>query len=382
MKIILINYMETLSPGGINTVVRETAKNLSSNGHEVIVIQPNPMNFKKIEHFEGFKIIRIKSKFSKYFYDLSIEMYKYLKRNLEELNPNVVHVHGYHTLLSIEIIYLIKRINYKIPIIFSPHFGILSHDSFAGKNLFHNYNNFIGKWIVNYTDTIISASFYESENIAKYLEVPNEKITVVSHGINCIDLYKEKEENNAINLLFVGYLLELKGIQYIIETLHELIYNRKVKTYLKIVGEGPYENELKKLAEKLNVTQFIVWENFIPHSQIEKLNSFYKKSDIFLLLSQSENYGIVVQEALAMGTPVIVTKRTALNEFLNEHGCFGVDYPPNSKEVADLVMKIYENNLNVGPFSDKIRTWDKVTSDYEKVYDDLSKNNHSISDSK
>ena len=96
--------------------------------------------------------------------------------------------------------------------------------------------------------------------------------------------------------------------------------------------------------------------------------SYYKKSDIFLLLSQSENYGIVVPEALTMGTPVIVTKRTALNEFLNEPGCFGVDYPPDPKEVANLILKIYKSDIKVGPFTKKIRTWNEVALDYEQLY--------------
>ena len=41
---------------------------------------------------------------------------------------------------------------------------------------------------------------------------------------------------------------------------------------------------------------------------------------------------------------------------------------PNSKEVAELILKIHDNGINVGPFSNKIRTWDKVAKDYENAY--------------
>ena len=97
------------------------------------------------------------------------------------------------------------------------------------------------------------------------------------------------------------------------------------------------------------------------------------KIDIFLLLSNSEAYGITVAEALALGIPCIITKITALNEFINEPGCFGVNYPPDPTEVAKMVLKIYTDDVKVGPFSDKIRTWDKVSKDYENVYLDFLK---------
>jgi glycogen synthase len=53
---------DVLSPGGIYKVIREIAKNLSKRGHEVIVLQLNPLNRPKEEFYEGFKIIRISSR--------------------------------------------------------------------------------------------------------------------------------------------------------------------------------------------------------------------------------------------------------------------------------------------------------------------------------
>ena len=47
---------------------------------------------------------------------------------------------------------------------------------------------------------------------------------------------------------------------------------------------------------------------------------------------------------------------------------FGVDSPPDPEEVARLIMAVYESNKQVGPFSDKISTWDMVGRAYERVY--------------
>lgn len=368
MNILMIHYSEVTAPGGVHKTIVEMGKNLSKMGHEVTVLQGNPKGLSHEETYEGFRIIRVKSRVADHLYGFSPEIYHYLKKHFNELNPDVIHVHGYHTLFSSEVAYLIKKLNPEVPIVFSPHFGVFSRSSFAGKHLWGIYNRSLGKNVVENSKIIITASIFESNNLMKLFKVAEKNIKVIPHGVDYINTDKVKEKKGRINLLYVGYLLELKGIQWIIEALHDLVYRKEVNTSLSIVGEGPYEDELKKLAKTLNVNQFIRWEGFVPASQSERLMEIYRSSDVLLLLSQSENYGIVVSEALASKTPVIVTKRTALNEFLNEPGCFGVNYPPNPEEVADLVLQIHERDVEVGPLTPKIQTWDEIVKKYEKEY--------------
>lgn len=366
MKILLVNYMETKAAGGINTVVRKIAKHLSERGHEITVLQGNPSNLANEEFYEGFKIIRVNSKIANYFYDLSPEIYFYLKKHLKEIDPDVIHIHGYHTLFSPEILFILKKIiKTKTPIIFTPHYDPLNHSTLAGKVFGRVYDKVFGKLVLTLPDWIVSVSNFEKNNLQRILNMPN--ITVIPHGVDFIDTKKRKrKKDDCLRLLYVGYLLEYKGVQHIIEALHELVYSKSFyNVKLRIVGEGKYKRHLISYAKKLNVYEFIEWKNFLPHAETLKE---MKNADIFLLLSKSEGYGIVVAEALSMGTPAIVTKGTALEEFTNEPGCFGVDYPPNPKEVAELILKIVNSDVKVGPFSRKIRTWDKVAEDYEAVY--------------
>jgi glycosyltransferase involved in cell wall biosynthesis len=360
--------METTASGGINKAVAEIGEILSNQGHEVVVLQPNPLNLPAEEVYKNFKIIRVKSKIGDFFYGISPEIYFYLKKHFKKLNPDFIHVHGYGSLFSLEVIYIIKKNYPRIQIVFSPHFGKYSHDTFAGRYLWSIYNQLIGKKAMQFSNKIIAASEFEANNIINILGVSKEKVEVIPHGINIEDFKKKKRNSNTIRLLSAGYLLKLKGVQYVIKSLHEIIYTMNIKAELTIVGEGPYEKKLKKLAIKSKVDEFINWRGFFPQNEL--LNEF-KKNDIFFLLSESENYGIVVAEALACGTPAIVTRRTALEEFIKEPGCFGVDYPPDPEEVAKLVLKIINSNIKVGPFSKKIRTWDKVVEDYERIYSNL-----------
>lgn len=372
MKILIISSFENFLPGGVFKTVTETAKNLAKAGHEVIVLQSNPFDLPEEEIYNGFKIIRVHSMFEKYLYGFSPELYKYLKNHFEDINPDIVHVHGYHTLFSPESFFSIKKINSKVPIIFSPHFGALSRNTFFGKYFGWLYNILIGKKMMRSSDIIIAASIFESDNIKKIFQLPKKKIKIIPHGVAFIDI-KEKNKAEEINLLYVGYLLELKGVQYIIRTIHDLIFKKKAKVFLRVVGEGPYEEYLNKLAKQLNVNKFIKWEGFIrPESN--NLFDFYRKSDILLLLSKSENYGIVVAESLALGTPVIVTKTTALNEFLDDKSCFGVDYPPNPSMVADIILKIHNSDIEFTSSKSKVKEWKEISEEYETCYDAMLKN--------
>ena len=367
--------METKSPGGINKVVLEIATILSYKGHNITIIQPNPLNSSAEEElYKGIRIIRVKSLFDNIFYELNPFLLLRLKNYIKDIKPDIVHIHGYLTFFSTSILWALNKTYPNIPIIMSPHFAITSHNTLAGKYLGSFYNKIVGKRIIKYPARIIAASDFESQNLCKLLNVAPEKIIKIPHGVNSIKSNVKKFNKKKIKLLYVGYLIELKGVQYIIQTLHELICNFKKEAVLTIVGEGPFKKDLIKLAEELGVNEHISWKAFVPITRNEELLEYYKKNDFTLLLSSSENFGVVVVESLSVGTPVIVSKRESLNEFLHEQGCFGVDYPPNSNKLAEIIMKIHGSELIVGPFTDKVMTWDEIVTIYEGLYKDIYNN--------
>ncbi len=368
MRVLLTNFMETTSGGGVNKAVREIATNLAREGHEMSVLQTNPVDLPSEEIYGGFKIIRIKSRLGELIHNLSPEMYLYLKKHFRRLNPDVVHVHHYGTLLSSELMWFLK--NKKCPVVFSPHYGTESHDTYSGKYLGNVFDKLLGKRSFDVPDKIICSSRFERENIQRVFDVEGGKIDLIPHGVDCIETSREAKRNDqSISLIYYGWLIELKGVQYILEGLHELQNKFHKRATLTIIGEGRYKAALWKLANELGVESSISWYPFLFG---EALYEKIRAADISLLLSRSENYGIAVGEVLAIGIPCIVAKRTALMEFLDEPGCFGIDYPPNATELAELIISIKESNLQIGPLSDRITTWNKVAERYGRVYASLA----------
>lgn len=367
MKILTLKNGEITDFGGINKTIVELNTKLSERGHDCTVITTNTSNLLEREIYNGFKIIRLDPKFERFFYGFNTGAFRYVKQNLQELKPDIIHLHGYHGLFSPFILKTIKNQESDSIIVFTAHYDPLNRSTLAGKLFGGVYNHIIGKKLFKTVDHVVSISDFEEDNIK---QIYNPKITVIPHGVDNI-LIKETKKDETLKLLYVGYLLDYKGVQHIIKAVEHLVKVENVENLkLTVIGEGKFKKNLIKLSNKLNLEKFIEWKPFLPHNQVlEEM----KKNDIFLILSKTEGYGIVVAESLSMGTPVIVTNGTALEEFTKEKGCFGVDYPPKPEKVSELIMKIYENDVTVGPFSEKIKTWNEVTKDYENLYSNLLK---------
>lgn len=104
-----------------------------------------------------------------------------------------------------------------------------------------------------------------------------------------------KIKNFPLKYIFVGRLIEAKEVEFLVDT-----FNQNGLA-LTIAGDGILENKLKAKA-KSNIT----FTGFIPNEQIGKI---YAEHDVFILPSKYEPWGLVVEEALFRGLPVIVSDR-------------------------------------------------------------------------
>jgi glycosyltransferase involved in cell wall biosynthesis len=247
-------------------------------------------------------------------------------------------------------------------------------------------HNYFGKRAIELCDYITSVSQFEADSTIDILNVNPDKLKIIPNGVNVLDHLesqnidlstnivvvdesKDINKRKKINLLYTGYLITRKGVDFLLESLNALIHDLKVKNViLTIVGEGPEKKNLLELSKELKLDKYIEWKPFLSR---DKLLKKIKDSDIFLLLSRSEAYGITVAEALVLGTPCIITESAALKEFSNEPGCFIVDYPPKPHDVADKILDVYRQDVTIGPFTEKIQPWNKISKDYEELYEGL-----------
>jgi glycogen(starch) synthase len=367
MRILTVCGSDISRIGGVHAGIREVARRLVAGGDQCTVLSINPGGLPKEDWIDGIHIIRVNSPIGKWFLEMSPEVgRRFMSLVRTPPTPDIIHLHGYSTLLSHETAFLCKLGARRY--VYTPHYSPFAHILPLGGLLF-KLGRPAGSMIFDSAQRIICISEFESGIVRSHFGVPLEKISVVPNGVDIIEQGNElgriKNGNNPIRLLYVGYLIELKGIQYILKAVQALIVKMRLDVKLVVAGSGYYEPVLRKLAKDLGIGKNVKWVGDVRKNDLIQL---YRDADISLLLSASENFGTVVAESLAVGTPAIVTTNSALAEFVNEPGCYGIAYPPDTDNLARLIVDVYRSGRKTGPFSRKIGTWDVVSKEYESIY--------------
>ncbi|WP_339903144.1 glycosyltransferase [uncultured Cyclobacterium sp.] len=163
---------------------------------------------------------------------------------------------------------------------------------FQNKVIFHATNNFESNIINKYFPRA-----KEIITIPNYVKMPLKRNVKITNG----------------QLLFIGRINPIKNIDVLIKSVVLSQKLSKVKLNLLIVGsarlpyEIAYEKRLKQLVKTLNIQDSVT---FMGHVQGGYKDKLIASSQALVLPSQSENFGNVVLEALAQGTPVIASKNT------------------------------------------------------------------------
>ena len=365
MKILAVCSNFHVPVGGIKQVVKRVGEELVKRHHEYTVLTINAGNSKNEDWDNGIHIIRLPySRFNVIGDRESLNIISYLQRNLGRFD--IVNIYSYYSVWSLITSFVCKRKSF--PCVFTPDYHVRGTKKGIYPLVYDLYS-LVGRLSFKWVDKIVCVSEYEKNLLKSKVSVPDSKIAVIPNGVDQVISHNKKTSRDAVvSILYVGVLFEAKGVQYTIKALSVLKkrYNRECR--FDIVGDGPYRTTLENLVRDLDLEDSV---NFCGIMTGENLLRKFEEASVFVLLSRSETYGIVVAEALAMGTPCIVANIDALQEFTKEPGCFSVGYPPDANEVANLIIKIYDNEIKVGPFSKKIRTWDKVAVHYEKLYEQI-----------
>lgn len=317
---------------------------------------------------EDIPVIRLKVK-SKH----DPQHYFQLKQIIKEQKIDLIHAHVWN---PASCRYAFMAANQNTPII------ITEHDPFPLPFL----KNLIKKHFLNKVSKIITVS----ENNAKLLKklYPNhkKKINVIHNGIDLEWWHsqllrfphqerKEIKENifqareDSLILITIAALHERKGLKYLIEAMPD-ITAKYPNIKLVILGEGPEENELKKLVESLKLANHI---EFLGRRK--ETPKFLKSSDIFVLPSRREAFGMVNLEAMVTSLPVIATKVGGIPEII-ENGKNGLLVEPeNTSALSGAILKFIKDpelrkKIGEAGYRTVVEKFDaeKMAQEYEKIY--------------
>ncbi|WP_420427200.1 glycosyltransferase family 4 protein [Algiphilus sp.] len=197
----------------------------------------------------------------------------------------------------------------------------------------------ISRWImamalkVSKKVVVVSASMQE-QLTATFPDVRN-KLVFIPNGV-AVTRQTESSRLHGRRLLAVGSLIERKQIDVILRALVQLPEGYT----LTVVGEGPEEVALLRLADRLGVTARITWTG---SRAPESMGELYAGHDLLVHAARSEGRPNVVVEALAAGVPVAGSDIPGVREIL-EHSAGGVLFPVgNEKELAASIRDLLES---------------------------------------
>lgn len=153
-------------------------------------------------------------------------------------------------------------------------------------------------------------------------------------------LERKEEHRRAAGLpenyfLYTGRFSEEKNLPRLLEAYRRYRDLRPGGWKLVLVGDGPQREDLMRIAQRLRLDD-IVWPGFI---QIDELPVYYALGSAFILPSTSEPWGLVVNEAMASGLPVLVSNRCGSAWDLLDEGKNGYTFDPYEVgEIADRML--------------------------------------------
>ena len=354
MRILQVSARYFPFVGGLETHVEEISTRLIDKGFEVRVATTDPS--RKLPEEEVVNDVEIKRFISwapSESYYFSGKLKRYLVENSSSFD--VVHAHSYS---SFPALYAAQAKNSN-KLVFTPHYHGAGHTAF--RNLLHRPYRLLGKKTFEKADRIVCVSNHERSLVLKHFRVDGAKIVVIPNGIRLAEFNCLKKVNKGCRtVLYVGRLEKYKGVHYLIEALAKV--NGDI--ILEVVGKGPYKESLIKLASRLGLAGRVRFFEDLPRSELLQK---YADASLFVLLSKLEAYGICVAEALASGTPCIVSNTSALTEWIDGHNCFGINNPVNVAELVSLLDEVIGSRVK----KPKLLDWDEVTDKLIKVYECL-----------
>jgi len=235
-----------------------------------------------------------------------------------------------------------------IPFVVTVHgYDILTEPSVGyGIRLKKSYDVLVRK-VLNCADVVIcnSRALYDES-----LKLVNDagKLKLIYHGVD-LRLFYPREKGEArvkLGLPLDKYIVFTAkhhqpqyGIEYLIKSIPEIV--SKTKDVLFVIGgDGPLKSFYEELARSLGVSNYVVFVGQIPRGLMPY---YYAASDIVVVPSLQESWGLVATEAMASGRPVIASSVGGLKEQVID-GINGFLAPPRDpRGIAEKILYFLEN---------------------------------------
>lgn len=186
---------------------------------------------------------------------------------------------------------------------------------------------------IDEADRIITVSRNMKKQLLEEYNASESKMSVIYNGIDYSRFPGITDKSDRKTVLFLGRLTDQKGPSYFLQTAKKVL-RKEPNVFFVVGGQGGKLPQLIKEAINLKIIDHVLFTGYL---QEEDLARAYEKADVYVMPSVAEPFGISALEAIASGTPSIVSKNAGVAETIRH--CFKVDYW-DTLEMANEIVSV------------------------------------------
>ena len=282
--------------GGVQSFFRDCCIEMSERGLEILaVVRTDSWLHKTLSRVDTeVHLVSVENRFGNYDWQ-TVEKFR---KNLNRFNPDVVVSHGQRSTLFASKVKTTNNCRW-------PQVSLVQ------ASLKQKYYKGV--------DLLIPHTKSQSE-LSYHIDLEDPRFSEVVPLFTSIDQVDCIRRTDSINKIFsAGRLHVNKGYKYLIEAMH-LLNQLGFELQLTIAGDGPEMQNLTRQRDKLQLQKNV---QFVGAS--DDISELMRQSDLFVLPSITEPFGIVLLEAMASGAPVVATKTNGPLEIFDETTAVLVD---------------------------------------------------------
>lgn len=387
MNILLISHFFLPHKGGVETAVYNTAKQLISFGHKVIIItsklEEESRDFHTIEgiliyRFKSFNIPELKLIPQISSFGIMPKALSKLSKIIKKYNIHIIHAEG----RLFPITFLTAILNnsiFKRPMIITCQGRLKIGITGIFEDIF---DKLLFKHLIKNLENLICVSKSLKNRFLRF-KVNKKKLIVIPNGVDILkfkrstnpEMLKQylKDKLDYKKVIFAGRLDVQKGVEYLIRAIPHVL-KKYQKVHFFIIGNGKLEMKLKNLASNLKINSHIT---FIDALSLDQMPEFYSSADIFCLPSIHEGFPLSLAEALSIGLIVVVSATEGIPEAIKENENGFLAEPKNTLQLSNKLLKaltlndhqvkiIQDNNINLA--HDNF-SWEYLVKKIIKIYE-------------
>ncbi|EMA13961.1 glycosyltransferase family 4 protein [Haloarcula marismortui] len=310
LRICLLSKQFPPGVGGAETYAYELANGLGERGHNVnVYTQWVDTPSEEVDVHENVSVYRICGARRKLVAFETLR-FSYIARRAIDFEAYDL-IHG--TMMPPSPIALLPFNDLEVPLVVTSHgtsvgetkaVALETPADYLLKFFFYPLNVVMDYLVGQQADMVVAISDHAYRELTTTYGLDEDKVAMIPHGVDTEWFYPRDKQHPAVNaekttLLYVGRLGARKGLDLALQALAN-VDNDDVE--LLIAGTGRHEDSLRELARELDIADRVRFLGYVPEKELPAL---YSSSDVFILPSKYEGFGLVLLESMACGTPVI-----------------------------------------------------------------------------